>query len=289
MKRLWLVGESLPKKEGTPSGSHAKELAAIDARHGVFPNLVGKPLLSALHWLHSQALPTDGLLDQLDLLMTDASRDRRFNIFQKKASQEDFRLHDDIPKRLECFEPQQHLWLVFGSQTNFGLVGFLLGIFRSTESYAKKDIQSLAIDFIDLALSYKPLPPGLPSKTPTQQTARLGVLHRLCCHACRAGADCEGALRQAVTEFPPLQGRSATERDVDVIVAKLRSIVPLLHKEAYQDRYEIGYNQANFVLASSVKKWKDKAPDMYWSVMGEAIGRRLQGHFVKAPVNLVDD
>lgn len=285
MKTLFLVGESLPRKDATACTTHDKELAAIDGRHGVFPNLVGKPLLSALHWLHTNGRRSAELLDQLDALMTDASKDRRLNVFQKKAPNEDFAFHDYFLKRVNSFDPKQELWLTFGVQTNFGLVGYLLGRFTTAKSYSKQQIVTFSNRFIRRALTYRPLPTGLADSVPTQRIARLGLLHRLCCHTSGTTNHFEGMLRTAVRDTPfeasSRKVAARPEAKVDAIVQTLHGIVPLLHNEAYQDRNEIGYNQAHFVLGASVRKSTGKAPDMYWLVMGEAIGRRLQGDFVR--------
>src|SRR5262245_24209240 len=124
MRTIFLVGESLPLKTGTPYEGLGTDLGAFDGRHGVFPNLVAKPLLSALFWLNKEGCELKPLLDQLEPLMTHTDTQRRFNVFRTKASKQPFRVDTEPQTRLAAFNAAQDLWLAFGVQTNFGLLGF---------------------------------------------------------------------------------------------------------------------------------------------------------------------
>jgi hypothetical protein len=275
MRRVFLVGESLPKKTGTAYEALGIDLVAIDPRHGVFPNLVAKPLLSALYWLNKEGAELKPLLDQLDPLMTHTDTKRRFNVFGKKASKEPFRVDPELQTRLNSFNTTEDLWLVFGVQTSFGLLGYLTGKFKLGRTYKKGDILKFASEFLTAALKHTPLPPGFPARLPSQRTARLGLLHRLCTDADSDGNGVVAVIRSG------LKKDGVKEEQTGAIIDRLRSMVPLLHNEAYQDRYDIGYNQAHFVLCQGVGKNASVPPQLYWRVMGEAIAERLRGNFVQ--------
>ena len=274
MRKVFLVGESLPKKVGTAYQGLGIDLGAFDGRHGVFPNLVAKPLLSALYWLHREGAETKPLLDQLESLLTPTDTQKRFNFFCKKASKEPFQVDPGSKAKLDCFNTAEDLWLVFGVQTNFGLLGFLTGRFELEQSYKKNDILRFTAEFLRAALKHTPLPVGLPSKLPKQRTAQLGLLHRLCTDSDTDRCGVVAVLRAA------LKSVGVKEDEIGTVVARLRSMVPLLHNEAYQDRYDIGFNQAHFVVCQGIGK---EACDsqLYWRVMGRAIAERLQGKFVQ--------
>jgi hypothetical protein len=234
--------------------------------------------------LHTNNCGPAQLLEQLDTLVIDESQERRFNVFRRKAANDAFRFDQKLHTRLATVDVKGDLWLTYGVQTNFGLLGLLLGRFKRSQSYPKAAILSFAQEFLRLALKFDPLPNGLSPTVPTQRTARLGLLHRLCCHSSRAETDLWGQmLRFAVKDLPYVSnGEPAArpESKVEEVVEVLHALVPLMHNEAYQDRYEIGYNQAHFVSASSVRGSKSVSPSTYWSLMGEAIGKRLLDQFV---------
>lgn len=274
MRNIFLVGESLPKKMGTRYEEVDDDLVAFDGRHGVFPNLVAKPLISALYWLNKEQAELKPLLDQLEPLMIHTDKQRRFNVFSKKASTESFRVDPELPTRLASFDTTKDLWLVFGVQTCFGLLGFLTGRLKLGKSYEKAEILTFASEFLLAALKYAPLPRELPSRLPTQRTARLGLLHRLCTDV-DDGSGVVAVIRSA------LKTVGATEEKAGTIADQLRSMIPLLHNEAYQDRYDIGYNQAHFVSCQSIGNGSTMPPQLYWRVMGKAIADRLRGNFVQ--------
>jgi hypothetical protein len=272
VKTIYLVGESLPMKKGTAHEALHADLVAFDSRHGVFPNLVAKPLLSALYFLNKEGGEIKPLLDQLDPLMTHTDPQRRFNVFVQKASKDAFRVDPGLGEWLSGFDPAEHLWLVFGVQTNFGLLGYMSGRFRTGVKYQKGDIWKFATQFVAAALKHSPRPDWLPASRPTQRTACLGILHRLCTDADEERA--EAVLRWSLKEV------RAGDAVVEQTVRRLRSMVPLLHNEAYQDRYEIGYNQAHFVSCQAVGSGGGTPPQLYWRVMGKAIAGRLRANSV---------
>lgn len=274
MKQVFLLGESLPKKVGTPYQGLGIDLGAFDERHGVFPNLVAKPLLSALYWLHREGDDLKPLLDQLDHLLTHADTQRKSNMFCPKSSKELFQIDPGAETRLGSFDPAEDLWLVFGVQTNFGLLGFLSGRLKIGQSYSKGDILKFATEFLRAALKHAPLPVGLPASVPQQRTARLGLLHRLYTDSDDDGRGVVAVLRAG------LKGVGVKENEIGAVVGRLRSMIPLLHNEAYQDRYDIGFNQAHFVACRGVGKDACDS-QLYWRVMGKAIAERLQGKFVQ--------
>ncbi|MEX1028168.1 MAG: hypothetical protein WD049_09215 [Candidatus Paceibacterota bacterium] len=267
MRTLSLVGESLPDGRPVPVGP-LDGLVALDARHGVFPNLVMTPILSALWAFDQVKLNPSALWRQVPGLLEGV--DRRFNLFNKDTTDPKnptFEIHPDAEGRLTGFDTATDLWALFGFQTTFGLFRWVL---KRDRAATKKQIKSFAIGFLASALERWTPESGLPKALPKNMCAQEGYAHRLCTQDDASGASVLPMLIHAVhrhTSFP---------EQVDNHVELFRCFVPLLHNEAYQ-LAPYGVGQANFVLSQDYDVGGDgHAAELYWTVMGKALMRRLK-------------
>jgi hypothetical protein len=288
VKRLWLVAESLPLKEdgnlrkALKSANLPETLVPLDPRHGVFPNLVMKPLFAAGYSLsqnHSEQLPN--FFREMNDVVSDQSV-RRFNVFENRATksktQRKKKMLNERPmtdifeisnarlsERIRSFNVQEDLWLVFGHQTNFGLLWWLLegeDVHR-TEKARIKDFSARFVTAVGV------VSPPHRCGTNGQLSGRIGLFHRLC-----TGADTEKILEDAVRTLGPKSSYSTEQ-----ISQLLRATVPLLHNEGYQDGSNpTGNAQSHFVRYA---KGKVAEGDLYWQVMGNAIAARILGSFVE--------
>ena len=286
MRRLWLVGESLPlKKDGSERKAHETAnlpaiLVPLDPRHGVFPNLVMKPLFAAGYSLSqghaNQLLP---FFQEMKHVVSDKSM-RRFNLFEnrvtkskgggkrtpdEKAVTEIFEINDArMSARVDSFDLQNDLWLSFGHQTNFGLLWWLLDK-TAAHRVGKPQMKDFSNRFVSAVGDTSP---SYSCDKNSQLSSRIGLLHRLC-----TGTDTKEILEGAVEKLGPKSSYSA-EQISDV----LRATIPLLHNEGYQDgRNPTGNAQWHFVRRATGKAAQD---DLYWQVMGNAIATRILGSFV---------
>jgi hypothetical protein len=268
MRRLSLVGESLPDGVVVQVGN-LKSLEPLDARHGVYPNLVMTPLLSALWAMRQQNINTDDFWKQIESLMDTTVN--RFNVFKKsdsgKKNDPAFEILPDTKRRVTDFDSTSELWALFGYQTVFGLIRWVLtGEDKTTKSkiksFAKEFLAAAGIKTDQNVVPFNPVPKNL--------SAKEGIVHRLCTHA-----DQERHLRHAIqliTKFPA---------DVERHLQLFRCFIPLLHNEAYQ-MVPYGLGQANFSLARDYDpRGAEHAGELYWKVMGKAIAVRLQDRFVE--------
>lgn len=274
MRAVYLIGESIPLREDgseytvTPCGSLSSQLDAFDARHGVFCNYVTTPLLAGIHALRTQGTDTAPLVDQLGQLLEDKSR-KRLNVFQrkKKVRNEPFVIGQDLPEWMCAVNPRESLFLLFGYQTVFGLLAWLLSG-RQDSTWTRSRISEVAFAFLTAASTHTktvtdwPSPVGLKPKT-----GHTGLFHRLCVED-----EGEGMLQKAVKTM------AQPGVDRDSIVRFFRSSIPLLHNEAYRQS-NIGNVQVCFVQFASGKK-DEKPTEQYWQVMGRAIAFRLSEKFV---------
>lgn len=287
LKELWLVGESLPlTKIGDPKAAFKSiklppKLVALDPRHGVFPNLVMKPLLAAVYSLAKEGDDLDVIefFTRLDPILQDETC-RRFNVFKDriptpigpdkkrlhKASEDEFIVDQDvIESKLESPIPENALWLVFGHQTNFGLLAWLLKN-REQSIFKRSEIVSFSEEFIRQVFKVDPSFNGV---RPNSLSGRVGVLNRLC-----TGITTETILGSVLDGLP----RCDCD-DVTTVLEIFRSIVPLLHNEGYQDGSQaIGNKQNHFVRFA---KGNNQNGDLYWQVMGYAIAKRMKNEFVE--------
>jgi hypothetical protein len=282
MKKLWIVGESMPlRKDGTDriarlSANLPERLMPLDPRHGVFPNLVMKPLFAAT--FAASKIPTVDLavlLEGVDAVVRDNS-DRRFNVFapritdQKENPEDRFEIdEEEMAQRITLFRPSEDLWLVFGHQTNFGLLKWLLDG-DAGKSHTRKQLESFSTSFVSRVIK---LSSGFVSAPPTSKSGRVGLFHRLCTEGNRVNDDAKKTLHSVINDLAPKAGRST-----EWIVEFLHSTVPLLHNEAYQDGpHPTGNAQAHFVR-NAVRHIEGF--DLYWQIMGNAIAQRAFNNYV---------
>lgn len=281
MKTLYLVAESLPMKVGTICEGLDSQLHPFDLRHGVFPNLVAKPLMATLNWLLIQNLEIEGLTQQLPTLL-EAESSCRFNVYNAKRTNDKFKFSPKFFRRLKDHNPESDLWLIYGVQTCFGVLGYLLGDLKGNRKYPRKDIRDTGKKFLVEVSKVKEKPEWFPKSIPRQLCAQLGLYHRLCTERDSDADIIVNCLETAIKKYRKEYSIKGS-MSVEYIVNFVRSIVPLMHNEAYQDRYDTGYNQAHFVSGTSIKT--NKTPQrLYWNMMGEAIGTRLQGEFVSRSI-----
>jgi len=275
VRLLHLVGESLPGGSPVTVGS-VGGLVPLDPRHGVFPNLVMTPLLSLLWAAHQEGKDQTALWEQVNELLEDNAA-RRFNAFRKHAdypANPEFELLSEVEDRLARMKTTEQVWALFGYQTVFGLIRWLL---KGERKMRKQKIKQFAAEFLTSAAEKWTPATGLPRGSLTKMSAQEGYIHRLCTDNDSDGSGVVTMLRHAIernTGFPA---------KVEEHLGLLRSFVPLLHNEAYQlTPYGIG--QANFVLAADYNpKGTAHAGELYWRVMGKSLLRRLLTTTVPTP------
>ncbi len=268
MKDLYFVGKALPEdksKHNTPfpSGS-LSELVALDPRHGVFPNLVATPLLSAVMAFYEEGDVDNTLkvLDQAKEILKDETP-RRINVLRKPTGGQ-LRLGQDIPALLAEFAPEQTLWLVFKHSSIYALCTYLL---TGKDEFTEGHLNSYGAEFLRRCTEA----PGCTLKLPVNKNTQVGLFFRFCTDEDPDGHGVTSYLRHAVVQMAP-------NGDVDRIVAILRSFVPLLHNDAY-DKTPIGLIQGRFMAGKDLPPVcpddHEPAPDVYWRFIGRVIKRRL--------------
>lgn len=270
LRTLSLIGESLPGQNVVPMGN-LRELIPLDDRHGVFPNLVAMPLLSTL-W--SQSKSKDDLLAFWGQVMSILGKnDLRLNAFSvSSASGEknlEFKVTPSMVQRLRKFDTKNELWGVFGYQTAFGIIRYLL---TGEEETTKQKIEAFGRRFLIDALaapdsSNKEDQKSMRSKG---KCAQIGLLHRFCTAEAVNGSESISSLRNAIkanTKFPEV---------IEIHLETIRCLVPLLHNEAYQ-LVPYGKGQAAFVEMTNTNDTNEsESPPLYWQIIGEALSRRLK-------------
>jgi hypothetical protein len=248
-----------------------------------------KPLFAAAYTLSQRH--TDQLVPFFQCVQEVVADDteRRFNVFMDRPTKPKRQRKDEGKNRGEATEPDEtaktewfeidaarlrarikslesggNLWLVFGHQTNFGLLRWLVG--RSEESrVSKQQLMDFSEEFVAAVGEHTSEHSG---DEVNQLSARIGVLHRLC-----TVRGTQQVLERAILKLNPKPLYSAA-----AISALLRATIPLLHNEGYQDgRNPTGNAQSHFV-----KRARDKVDrgDLYWRVMGHAVAVRVLGQFV---------
>jgi hypothetical protein len=268
MRTLYLVGESMPGGQAVPFGEGPGplvDLVPLDPRHGVFPNLVMTPLLSTLHAFHESHVNSTQFQDQIAELLSN-NTGRRFNAFSKNVdfpTNPEFTILGPTAERLERLAPSQEIWAVFGYQTIFGLIRWLM---TRDNQVRKRQIRVFANSFLERAATQWHPAAGLPRQVPTNMCAQEGYMHRLC------ALDAPETVPMLVNAIEHYNG---DRQWVDATLRKIRAFVPLLHNEAYQ-LTPYGVGQANFVLC---KNWRPIDPnpphEVYWRIIGRSLMRRL--------------
>ncbi len=285
VRRIWLVGESLPlakvdkEKNAVETGLLTDRLVCLDPRHGVFPNLVMKPLfaatLAAFGENHSEAI---ALLQAFEDVVCDRP-DRRFNLFEPKVTdqrtlQGNRFVFDQTDTRIEMFDSARDIWLVFGHQTVSGLLRWLL---KGGDETTRKDLRDFLIkvtDTISAVARLSVCSSGFHIEPPTSKTGRVGLIHRLCTAADDNGSGATNVLHSLVRTL-----NTGDRYTNEFVVSFIRCIVPLMHNEAYNDgRHAVGNAQRHFVRSATNN---ENNRDLYWQVMGHAIARRCFNRWVE--------
>ena len=269
MKKLLLAGKAPPKfkKRKTtpfPSGD-LTGLVALDPRHGVFPNLVATPLLATV-----MAFFEDGndeqllkILEQARAIVADDSP-RRFNVLCKPDGKT-LQLDCMLAERLARHDPENEIWLVFKYSTVNALIIFLL---TGETEFTRKHLDDFGERFLSAALSA----PGCELRMPERRTTQAGVLFRLLADEDPKGIGAVSHLRHAIRKISP-------KKDIEHLLKILRSFIPLLHNEAY-DQPVVGLAQNRFMTAVDLRpnspEFGAVPPDPYWRFIGNAIKRRIQ-------------
>lgn len=268
MRTLSLVGESLPSGKIIPVGP-LNELIPLDPRHGVFPNLVMTPILSTLCAFDRDKNEFREFWKQVPYLLE--KTDNRFNAFTKDTTESEknplFTIHPDMERRLNNFDVRKDLWAVFGFQTIFGLIRYLL---TGEKAATKRQIKVFATKFLNSALENgTPESLGLPKKLPQNLSPQEGIIHRLCTDEDLDGNRILHALKHAIKKKNLFHDKLTQQ------IETLRCFVPLLHNEAYQ-MSPYGVCQANFSLAHDYDiKGQIRPAELYWKLMGKVLARRL--------------
>lgn len=268
LKDLYLVGKALPKERKRhnapfPSGT-LTDLVPLDPRHGVFPNLVATPLLSIVMAFYEDDDVANALrvLEQAKEILKDKTA-RRINVFCKPTGDK-LTLSEDIPALLASFCPRRTLWLVFKHSTVYSLLTYLL---TSREEFTEGELNSYGAEFLRRCMEA----PGCSFALPAKLNTQVGLFFRLCTDEDADGDGVTSYLRHAIRQMSP-------NRDANRLVGILRSIVPLLHNDAY-DKVPVGLTQARFLaakdLAPTCPSDHQPATDVYWRAIGKVIKRRL--------------
>jgi len=287
-RSIFLAGESIPLLKGggprpaIPFGGLPTDLSPLDARHGVFPNLVAKPMFSALVFANRMSPErASTLLGEFDRVLT--IPDRQFNVFQAKVTDQKvkesnfFEFHDSFASRLDGWQTNTNLWLVFGYQTLGGILMHLLGDAKRT---TRSKLQGRVGEFVDACwdavASMTDCTFEFPPTPPTTGSAKMGFVHRLCVSDDQLGTGAKDVLKRAISET--CRKSVKTQARMELIHRRLRSMVPLMHNEAYQTGSEpIGNRQHQFSIYA---RNPAVTPDLYWHVMGEAVARRSFGEWI---------
>ena len=275
MRSLNLVGESLPSGSPVQVGELVG-LIPLDPRHGVFPNLVMTPLMSLLHATRASGLDIAETYRQVQELLDDGTT-RRFNAFKKDGeypTNPEFEILSSTARRLSDMRPAQELWALFGYQTIFGVVRWLL---TGEARASKRQIRKFAMRFLASAAGGWIERTMLPRAIPKNMSAQEGYMHRLCTDEDGDGSGVVAMLRNAISENATDPAKS------EEILDKLRAFVPLLHNEAYQ-LTPYGVGQANFMLCENWVLNSGRHPEeLYWRAMGRSLLKRMVVTAVPTP------
>ena len=275
MRTLNLVGESLPSGSPVQVGELV-DLIPLDPRHGVFPNLVMTPLMALLHATRASGLGLAEIYEQVQELLENGTR-RRFNAFEKDMeypNNPEFEILSSTAERLSGMKPAQELWALFGYQTIFGIVRWLL---TGEGRASKRQIRKFAMRFLASAAEGWSERTALPRAIPKNMSAQEGYMHRLCTGEDGDGSGVVAMLRNAISKHP------ADPAKTEEILCKLRAFVPLLHNEAYQ-LTPYGVGQANFMLCENWVLNTGRHPEeLYWQAMGRSLLKRMLVTTVPTP------
>ena len=296
MKRLHLLGYAPADKEAWPHGGMSEKLESLDIRHGVAPNLVMTPILSAA--CHLEATQQPAFLDYVrrHILEGDENkRHRRYNVLTQNVGKTESEIDGQVQKLFGwdaepgeaaadastgLFSPSEELCLVFSYWAASALFSYLI---ERERRWTKKDLKTFGHSLLKEAHRRAPqdlaAQLGLPKKLPERDIPRLGLYFRLCVQGNEA--DVRPVLEACVRELRDCSRKSETsDAEVSWIVSVMRSLIPLPHNEVYQgykkDTNPIGKYQACFVSCQDPKDLKIE-PDsqLMWRYVGEAIAKKL--------------
>jgi len=296
MKNLYLLGYAPAKKNAWPHGGLTEDLEALDLRHGVAPNLVMTPILSAACHLESDNQAAFLAYVRKHILEGDENRKhRRYNVLCKNVGKEASELDDRVRNLFAWkrngqtdtgengrFDPDRNICLVFSYWAVSAIFSYLI---EGAKSWTKKELKKFGRSFLSEVWKGIELNPSsdlvLPPRQPENDIPRLGVYFRIC----TKGSDerVQGALRAAVRELRVAsRGGKMAEGELEWVVSVLRSLVPLPHNEIYQgykeDTNPIGKYQACFMCCEDPRQMKEEPnSSLMWRYVGEAIAKKVSG------------
>lgn len=294
MKNLYLLGYAPAEKSAWPHGGLTKNLEALDLRHGVAPNLVMTPILSAACHVAPGKQAAFLAYVRKHILEGDENRKhRRYNVLCKNVGTEVSKLDDHVRKLFawrrdsqtdasedERFDPDKNICLVFSYWAVSALFSYLI---EGEKKWTKKELKTFGGSFLSEVWKgieqRQPAELVLPPRRPKNDIPRLGVYFRICTQ----GSDerMRGMLRAVVRELRDAsRGEDMVEGELEWIISVLRSLVPLPHNEIYQgykeDTNPVGKYQACFMCCEDPKQMKTESnSSLMWRYVGDAIAKKV--------------
>ncbi len=293
MKRLLLFGYAPTDKEAWPHGGLRKTLEALDLRHGVAPNLVMTPILSAACHLPAVFQPEFLAYLRKHVLEGDGRKKHcRYNVLTRNVGTVESEIDADVRRLFawrtegregrvdERFNPEGAVCLVFSYWAASALFSHLI---EREERWEQVDLRtfgtSLLREFIKRAAPAVAQRLKLPKRLPRRDIPRLGLYFRICTQGTEAEVrplliDCVRELRECSAKG------GIADDELDWVVSVLRSVVPLPHNEVYQGYRKgtnpIGKHQACFISCQDPDTLTEEVGSrLMWQYVGEGIARRL--------------
>jgi hypothetical protein len=293
MKRLLLFGYAPANKEAWPHGGLSKTLEALDLRHGVAPNLVMTPILSAACHLPSAFQPQFLSYVRKHVLEGDENKKHcRYNVLTQTVSKVESEINADVrmlfawstatgeARTREVFDPAEAVCLVFSYWAASALFSHLI---EREDRWKKGDLKTFGTSFLGEVI--KRAKPALaqtlrlPKTLPIRDIPRLGLYFRICTQGNEA--EVRPLLVECVRELRECSAKGGIANDeLDWLVSVLRSVVPLPHNEVYQG-YRMGTNpigkyQACFNACQDPDRLTEEVGSLLmWQYVGEVIAQRL--------------
>lgn len=293
MKRLLLFGYAPADKDAWPHGGLSKTLEALDLRHGVAPNLVMTPILSAACHLPADRQPEFLAYVRKHVLEGDENKKHcRYNVLSQNVGKVESEIDADVRRLFawdtakgkartdEAFDPAEAVCLVFSYWAASALFSHLI---EREERWKKGDLKTFGRSFLGEVI--KRATPALaqklklPKTLPRRDIPRLGLYFRICTQG--TDAEVRPLLVECVRELRECSAkRGIADDELDWVVSVLRSVVPLPHNEVYQGYRKgtnpIGKYQACFVGCQDPDKLTEEGGSrLMWQYVGEGIAQRL--------------
>lgn len=161
MKNLYLLGYAPADKRAWPHGGLSTDLEALDLRHGVAPNLVMTPILSAACHMASDKQTAFLAYVRKHILEGDENRrHRRYNVLRKNVGKETSELDDHVGKlfawkrdsqtdegEAERFDPDRNICLVFSYWAVSALFSYLI---EREIKWTKKELKAFGSRFLTI-------------------------------------------------------------------------------------------------------------------------------------------